>query len=210
MLRAMFNKPRLARRMTVLMITVVVMGFCVSVFQQIGFGTDPCATMTKGVSLCTGLNYGISMFLVSFAMFAVILLLRHYTTIGPGTIIVMFLLGYVVDFFNWIFNSFCPLGGYGLLVKSCIFVATMLLFLITVAFYTVVDMGTAPYDALPIVLADKQKKIPYAFIRMAQDIFCTVVGFLMGGPVGIVTIIVCFFMGPVVALIVAKCKYLFE
>ena len=210
MLQAMFNKPRLARRLVVLVITIALMGFCVAVFQQIGVGTDPCATLTKGISIATGLSYGNCMFLVSFVILGVILLMKHYGTIGPGTIIVMFLLGYFVDFFNWIFNSIHPLGSETLLVKTVIFIVTMVVFLIDVAFYTVVDMGTAPYDALPIVLADKQKKIPYAPLRMAQDILCTLFGWLMGGPVGIVTVVVCFFMGPVIALIAAKFKYLFE
>ncbi len=210
MLREIFNKPRLARRLIVLVFTIVLMGFCVAIFQQIGVGTDPCATLTKGISLTSGLSYGSCMFLVSFAILAAILLMRHYKTIGPGTIIVMFLLGYVVDFFNWIFGSMGVFAEITLAGKIVVFIITMLIFLIDVAFYTVVDMGTAPYDALPIVLADKQKKIPYAPLRMAQDGLCTLVGWLMGGPVGVVTIIVCFFMGPVIAFIAARCKYLFE
>lgn len=210
MLREMFNKPRLARRLIVLVFTIVLMGFCVAIFQQIGVGTDPCATLTKGISLTSDLSYGSCMFLVSFAILAAILLMRHYKTIGPGTIIVMFLLGYVVDFFNWIFGSMGVFAEITLAGKIVVFIITMLIFLIDVAFYTVVNMGTAPYDALPIVLADKQKKIPYAPLRMAQDGLCTLVGWLMGGPVGVVTIIVCFFMGPVIAFIAARCKYLFE
>lgn len=210
MLREMFNKPRLMRRLAVLVLTIVLMGFCVAVFQQIGVGTDPCATLTKGVSMTLGISYGSCMFLISFLILAVILLMKHYRTIGPGTIIVMFLLGYVVDFFNWVFNSLNPLGDETLAVKAVIFVITMAVFLVDVAFYTVVDMGTAPYDALPIVLADRQKKIPFAPIRMAQDILCTAAGWLMGGPVGVVTVIVCFFMGPVISLIAARFRHWFE
>lgn len=210
MLRKMFDKPRLARRLTVLILCVIVMGLCVAVFQQIGVGTDPCATLTKGISLTTGISYGTCLMILSFAILLAILLMRHYTTIGLGTILLMFVLGYIVDFFNWLFNSFCPLGMLSLPVKGVIFVIMMTVFLFDVAFYTVVDMGMAPYDALPVVLADKQKKLPYLPLRMGQDFLCTFAGWLLGGPVGIVTVIVCFFLGPVINIIVKKCKYLFE
>lgn len=204
LLQQWFCKPRMPRRLIVLFISIILMGFCVSVFQQISFGTDPCAIMTQGFHLTSGITYGTCQFLVNLAVLVVILLLKNVRYLGIGSIVNMGMVGYAVDLGNWIINHIHPLGGEPLWMKILIFLPTMGVFLMVVAFYTVVDLGTAPYDAFPQVLADLQKKIPYAPIRMVWDILCATIGFLLGGTVGVVTVFVCFFMGPVIALICKK------
>ena len=202
-------KPHMPRRLVVLILSVVTMGFCVSIFQQISFGSDPCAVMTQGLSRTTGIQYGTCQLLVNLAACIILLGLKDITWLGFGSVANMVLVGYSKDFFDWVFNCIHPLSGEVMLVKIAVFLPTMALFLIAVSFYMVVDLGAAPYDAIPQLLAKRQKKIGFTPLRMALDIICTVIGYLIGGTVGVVTVFVCFFMGPVISAITAKFQRLF-
>ena len=69
-----------------------------------------------------------------------------------------------------------------------------------------VDLGSAPYDALPQVIASKLPKIPFAAVRIVYDVLITVIGLICSGAVGVFTVAACFFLGPVIAAIAAKFK----
>ena len=95
-------------------------------------------------------------------------------------------------------------------MRGGVFVPTMLLFLVAVAFYMVVELGTAPYDAIPQMIASRMKKVPFSVIRIAFDIAVTVVGCLLGGQVGVFTVAACFFLGPVISAIAARFRPFFN
>ena len=65
-------------------------------------------------------------------------------------------------------------------------------------------LGSSPYDALPFIISERCNKLSFKAIRMLWDIAFMVGGFLLGGDVGIVTIAVAFFLGPVIAWIQKK------
>ncbi|MGN1018958.1 MAG: YitT family protein, partial [Aristaeellaceae bacterium] len=194
-IRQWLIKPHMPRRLVVLILSVVTMGFCVSVFQQISFGSDPCAVMTQGLSLTTGIQYGTCQLLVNLVALVFILAMRDITCLGIGSVANMMLVGYSKSFFDWVFSCTHPLNGETMLVKIAVFLPVMALFLLAVSFYLVVDLGAAPYDAVPQVLAKKLKKIGFTPLRIGVDMLSTVIGYLIGGTVGVVTVFVCFFMG---------------
>ena len=208
-IRQWLIKPHMPRRLVVLLLSVVTMGFCVSIFQQISFGSDPCAVMTQGLNRSTGIQYGTCQVLVNLVALLAILAMRDITCLGIGSVANMMLVGYAKDFFDWVFSCTYPLGGETMLVKIAVFLPVMALFLVAVSFYMVVDLGAAPYDAVPQLLAKKQKKIGFTPLRMGMDMLSTVIGYLIGGTVGVVTVFVCFFMGPVISAITARFQKLF-
>lgn len=65
-----------------------------------------------------------------------------------------------------------------------------------------VDLGVAPYDAIAPVIVEKVKKFKYQWVRSCQDILFMISGVLAGGltnhAVGVMTIIVAFFAGPLI------------
>lgn len=56
--RQFFGKPRMARRVAVLLLSVTAMGVCVAIFDQLGFGTDPCSMLNLAVSRLIGWSFG--------------------------------------------------------------------------------------------------------------------------------------------------------
>lgn len=201
-------KPRMPRRVAVLLLSVIMMGICVAVFDQLGFGTDPCSVMNLAVSRLIGWSFGNWQLLVNALMLAVIIGLGEVRRIGLGTLANMVLVGYAADAALWVLNHTHPLTGETMLVKLIVFVPTMAAFLVAVAFYSAADLGVAPYDAMPQIIAGRQKRFSFTAVRVTWDVSFTVLGFLAGGTVGLVTVAVCFFLGPVIAAIAKRCTFL--
>lgn len=73
----------------------------------------------------------------------------------------------------------------------------VLIFALGVSLYMKTHLGVAPYDAIaPIIIEHTNWKYPY--VRSAQDITFMICGFLLHSNVGIMTIVVAFFTGPLV------------
>ncbi len=57
------------------------------------------------------------------------------------------------------------------------------------------EAGTGPNDLVAVVISDKSKK-PFGPIRIAVDFSFAIIGFLLGGTLGLGTIICAFLVGP--------------
>ena len=68
-----------------------------------------------------------------------------------------------------------------------------------------VDLGTAPYDAVPYIIWNALKKeassIPFRFVRMGFDIFVVIIALIFGGKLGVVTVLMAFVLGPVIEFV---------
>ena len=210
MLQQLFCKPHMGRRLIVLALSVFVMGAGVAVFDQLGFGTDPCSVLNLGVSRMIGWSFGNYQLVFNSLLLTVILLCGEARRIGPGTVANMVLVGYSADFCAWMLNSIHPLHHETLLVRLIVFVPAMAAFLIAVAFYMVVDLGVAPYDALPQIIASRQSRLSFSAVRVLWDVAAIAAGIVVGGTVGAVTIIMGFFLGPVISAIARRFQKWFE
>lgn len=209
MLRKLYNhlfcQPHMGRRIPVLIVSVILMGMCIAFFEKVRVGTDPCTVFNLSISqnVLHWQNLGTWQLLFNLLLLAVILLMKEGRCIGLGSLANMVLVGYSRDFFKPIVELLLPGEVESLLVRGAVFVPAMALFLVAVSFYMVVELGTAPYDAVPQIIS-RRTKIPFAWVRIGYDILVTVIGFLLGGQVGIFTVLSCFFLGPVIAAIAAK------
>ena len=210
MIQSLLNKPHMARRAAVLLLSVIVMGVCVAVFDQLGFGTDPCSVLNLGVSRLLGWSFGNYQLMFNLVLLALIIAMGEIRRIGLGTLANMVVVGYAADATLWLLNHTHPLTGDPLPVKLAVFVPTMALFLVAVSFYMVVDLGVAPYDAMPQIIAGRQKRFGFTAVRVTWDIAAIVLGFLVGGTIGLVTLVTGFFLGPVITAIANRFRSLFE
>lgn len=209
MLRKLYNhlfcQPHMGRRIPVLLVSVILMGMCVAFFEKTRVGTDPCTVfnLSMAQNVLHWNNLGTWQLLFNLVLLVGILLLKEGRCIGLGSLANMVLVGYSRDFFKPIVEMLLPGEVESLLVRGAVFVPAMAVFLVAVAFYMVVELGTAPYDAVPQIIA-RRAKLPFAWVRIGYDIVVTVTGFLLGGQVGVFTVLACFFLGPVIAAIAAK------
>lgn len=210
--RHLFCQPHMARRIVVLLLSVTLMGACVAVFDLCGpgFGTDPCTVLNLAVARLLNIQFGTYQLLFNIVLLVIILLCHEGKRIGLGSLANMVLVGYSKDFFDWLIRTLCPgFAEASLGVHIAAFVPMMGLFLVAVSFYMVVELGVAPYDAIPQIISAHAPKAPFALVRVSYDIAATVIGFALGGTVGIVTVITGFFLGPVIQAIANKFRPLF-
>ena len=181
------------KRIIVCFLAVFGMGFFLSFLMLCGLGTDPCSFMNKAISLRIGLSFGNWQLIIN-AVMLVIVLFWDRSSLGFGTIFNMVLVGYYVDFFDWLWGKIIPAHYFtDTISKWAIFLVALFLFIISAAVYINSDMGVAPYDALP--------KIPRMLIRMAWDFSAILIGTLAGGIPVIGIILMAVFLGPVISLV---------
>lgn len=208
----LFCQPHMERRIPVLLLSVTVMGMCVAFLEKLQVGTDPSTVFNLAVAqnVLHWPNLGTWQLLFNLFLLVVILLMRSGRFIGLGSVANMVVVGYARDFSKPLVEWLLPGDNYSLLVRGGVFIPVMITFLVAVSFYMVVELGTAPYDAVPQIIAARVKKVPFFVIRIAFDIVVTVSGFLLGGTVGVFTVAACFFLGPVISAISAKFRPWFQ
>lgn len=203
------RRPRMGRRVAALCLSIAALGLGVAVFDLIGLGTDPCASMNLGISRVTGWSFG-SIQLGLNALLMLFVIRRGAGHIGLGTVLNMVCIGYIAEFFMALFARVPALANLTMLARLALFVPMMALFLLAASFYTVVDMGVAPYDAVPLILAAGQKRRSFRTIRMCWDVGALVVGYVLGATIGLATLVTGFCLGPAIAAVSARVSPWFE
>lgn len=182
-------------------IAVIIMGFCLSFLNKTNFGTDPCTLFNLGLSNKLRLSLGNTQALLNCLLFLLIIMFDR-SQIGWGTLANMFLVGYSFDFFTWLNGLWIPDEIYAsMAVRIGITIPMLFIFVMAAAVYMAVQLGTAPYDAIAFIVSKKLPKVPFKAIRMTWDISITILGGLLGSSIGVVTIVMAFALGPVISWI---------
>lgn len=158
-------------------------------------GLDPFTATNTGISGHLGLGLGVYQLLVNLLIFVFIIIMDRHK-IGIGTLLNMVLVGFEVQWFISLYQRI-----FGTHVNAIIIIADLIiglvLFTLGASMYMGADLGVAPYDAIAPILSDRTH-IQYRTVRIAQDVLFMLAGFLVGGPVGLGTVIVAFFTGPLI------------
>ena len=121
--------------------------------------------------------------------------------IGIGTIANMVLIGYISDLCRMLEAEYLPAMLFTAQpYRTLTFSIALLLFLISVALYMNADMGLAPFDSIPQMVASSSR-LPFFIIRMLWDFIIILIGVAAGGNLTIGTVILAFTIGPAVSLI---------
>ena len=187
------------RRLVLVVLAVVLLGFTLSFLNKTNMGTDPCSLFTLGLSRKLGISMGNIQAMLN-SLLLIIVIFCDRSQIGWGTLANMFLVGYSFDFFTWLNSLWIPDEIYtSMAVRIGITIPMLFIFVMAAAVYMAVQLGTAPYDAIPFIIAKKLPNIPFKLVRMAWDISFSVLGVLLGSTLGIVTAVMAFALGPVIS-----------
>ncbi len=180
------------------MIGVLLMGFSISWLIPCGFGTDGFTALNLAVSDRLGISFGTWQAGLNVLLFLIVFLCdRKY--IGLGTFANMLLVGYICDFFSWIWNSVLPVDFFApLTTRILVAIPALGLFVFAAAVYMDMRLGAAPYDALPFILHKVIGRVPFGALRIVYDLITIVLGYAFGAPFAAVTLAMAFLLGPVV------------
>ena len=165
-----------------------------TIFANIGLAPWDCLGM--GISYHTPLNYGLSMTAMAVTILLIDLCLRE--RIGYGTIIDALLTGNFVQMYN-------DLNPLPLNTSLWLGIILMLLGFVFMALgmwiYMKAAHGCGPRDALLVGLGKRMPKLPIGVVEILLWAAVTLVGWLLGGPVGIGTLLATFGAGAVMQLV---------
>mgnify|MGYP007084310870 CR=1 FL=1 len=195
-----FARPeKFKNRLIMVILGVILMGFGLSMIIEVHFGTDPCSAFNQGLTTHFPISFGTAQLFLNLVFFVVVIF-KSPDKIGYGTIANMVFVGYISDFFRFIYSKLLPADFFtGFAVRVGVLIPALIIFIFGAAMYMTAGLGTAPYDAMPYIISEHLTKIPFKYIRMTWDIVFMALGWLAGGNIGVVTIVVAFFLGPVIA-----------
>lgn len=173
-------------------VSLFINGFGVYLTIHAGIGAGPWDVFNLGLSKTFGILYGTASISVSLTILLIDILLKE--PIGIAMFIDAIVVGKAVDFFNWIRIIPEP----GSMLGS---IAMILIGLVIIAYtqftYMWASLGCGPRDTLLVGLSKRLPRIPIGAISIALLSCATLIGWLLGGPVGIGTIITAFCCGPI-------------
>ncbi len=194
------------KKIIITLVSVVFMGISVSVLNLIDWGMDPFTYMNVSISNKFGWSLGNWQLLLNVLMFIPVIIWGR-KQIGIGTVFNMVLVGYIVDLCMWLWGNLSIITYLeNIVIKVIVMLIALIIFIYSAATYMATDLGTAPFDALPIIVSDRVKKVPFKVIRFTWDLSATVIGFVFSGRVGIVTVLMVLFLGRTVEAVREKMR----
>ncbi|WP_255771497.1 membrane protein YczE [Pseudarthrobacter sulfonivorans] len=181
------------RRLLQLFVGLAMYGLSLALFIRAGLGLDPWDVFHQGVAGRTGLSIGVVVIIASFVVLLLWIPLRQKP--GFGTLANAVLVGVFADVGLALIPALSHLGGQiGMLVGA------VLLNGIATACYIGARFGPGPRDGLMTGLA---RRAGWS-VRIARTLIEVVVlgiGWLLGGSVGVGTVVYALAIGPLVQLL---------
>lgn len=181
--------PTLLGRTTRLLIGLFAFAVSVSLMIRSELGLGPWDTFHVGLSSLTGLSVGLIMILVGVVLVVVSYFIR--VRAGPGTIANMILIGAFTD----LLLPMTPTAA-GVILPWVYYLVGVGVAGLATGFYISAGLGTGPRDSLMVGLA-ALTRWPIRRVRTLIEASALGVGWVLGGTVGIGTVVFLVLIGPV-------------
>ena len=179
---------------------VFALGVHLTIRAELGLAPWDCLGM--GVSYHTPLNYGLSMTAMNVIILTVDVLMKE--KIGFGTVIDALLTGNFVQLFNDL-DPFPKTKN--VFVGVLIIVAGLAFMALGQYFYMTAAQCCGPKDALLVALGKRLRRLPIGAVQVLLWGTVLLFGWLLGGPVGLGTVVSTFGSGVVMQLIYSLIRF---
>ncbi|MBP5600038.1 MAG: hypothetical protein J6X48_07190 [Lachnospiraceae bacterium] len=176
-------------------VSLFVNGFGIYLTLKANLGAAPWDVLNLGIAKSLGILFGTASIAVSLIILLIDIGLKE--AIGLAMFIDAVVVGKSVDFFNHF--DFMPAPKN--LAISLLYM-TLGLFIIgyTQLFYMKASLGCGPRDTLLVGITRRLPKIPIGVVGIIIQGTATLIGYFLGGPVGLGTIICALLQGPIMQL----------
>jgi uncharacterized membrane protein YczE len=178
-----------------LLLGLVLFGLALAALVKADLGLDPWNVLTQGVSRHAGLSLGALTVIISLLLLALWIPLGQRP--GVGTIANALVVGPVLDF--GLAEIPAP---HGLAGRVTYMVAAIVGTAIATGLYVGAGWGPGPRDGLMTGLA--AKGVPIAWGRAGIEITVLLIGWYLGGTVGVATVLFALAIGPLVKVALAR------
>jgi uncharacterized membrane protein YczE len=190
------TKQQLTARVPRLLVGLVLFGIGIAIMVVANLGLSPWEVLHQGISRNTGIPIGTVGIITGVLVLVLWIPLKE--RIGIGTILNVILIGIVVDLTLWVMPEAID--------ETWLRWAMMLGGTVVIAFgsglYIGAGLGPGPRDGLMMGL--QRKGINVGVARIGIEVSVLVIGWLMGGTVGVGTLVFAFGVGPLVAVFLPR------
>lgn len=170
----------------------IIMGGGIAFEAKSGFGLDALSLFNEGMGKLLGVPLGTASQLVVVSII-VILFFIDKKRVGIGSVANGVLVGASANFFMPIVNQL----NENFLLRVIMLIIGILLVSIGIGIYVSAGLGEGGFDAWMMFAADKLKK-QVRFVRITMDICLVAIGTLLGGSIGLGTLIATLSYGPII------------
>ena len=170
---------------------LIIFGFGEGLLILSTTGNSPWSVLAEGISKNSKLSIGAATFLVSVSVLFLWIFLRQKP--GLGTIFNIIIISGMIDVTLYFFDP--PSSN---ILKYLLAIFSVMLVGIGSGIYLVANLGPGPRDGLMTGLT-RVTNLPIALVRACLEISVVIVGWYLGGTVGVGTLIFAFGIGPCVA-----------
>ena len=189
---------RLGRRVSAILGAHILMGFAVVLMRLSLFGNDPFSCMNLGYAGVSGLSYGTCVIIFNLALIIPVALLdRSYLRFG--TLINMFMLGIIADFWYALLEPVTIFSGPDLSLRIMLLAGGVVLTCLSCSFYMSSKLGMGPYDAIGWIISERSGgRVPFRIVRILIDACAVTIGFACNSIVGLGTLVLACGTGPLI------------
>ena len=189
--KALNLKPRFPT-LTFLLLGLTLFGIGESILIASGIGVSPWTVLAQGVSNYTNWSIGFSTFVLSVGVLLIWIPLKQKP--GIGTILNALIIALAIE----LSLPYLPQQDTYLMQTLQVIVGVILVGFGS-GFYLIANLGAGPRDGLMVGL-QKISNRPISQVRTALEIIVVTIGWLMGGVVGLGTLLFAIGVGPCVSL----------
>ena len=193
-----------AIRLALLLLGLIVAHLGVTLFLQSSLGSDPFNVLVQGIALHTELSVGTIHIMINCILMVIMLIFtRGYVL--PGTVLCTFCGGLIIDASVYLLGGFIN-GQLPMAIRVLCCVVGCVILACGMSMVVRSDAGTGANDLVAVILTDKLKRFQFRWVRIACDAVFMISGFLLGGTVGLGTVLAVFLVGPVAQFVMPKCQ----
>lgn len=196
------NVRSLTVRLFISVLGAVISSFGIGCFYGCGLGTDPISVFVDGLHGVTGMSYGtISTICNVIQTVLIFLFIRKY--LGIGTLVSVLLGGPLIDLFETLVRTNFPLETTSLPLRILILLIGLVTAGIGYGLGIVCEMGVGCFQFIPLFLAEKTP-LDLKYTQMISDALFFLIGFFLGGVVGIGTVAAVLLTGYIMTYTISK------
>ncbi|MGW9159592.1 MULTISPECIES: membrane protein YczE [unclassified Microbacterium] len=184
------SRRDLVERLVQLLVGLFLYGVALGFMVRGGIGVAPWDVLALGLAGQTGVGYGVMTVLVSIVVLLLWIPLRQ--RVGLGTVLNALLVGPSADLALFLIPQ--PASVW---IGAPMFVFGLLLLAFATGLYIAADFGPGPRDGLMTGLVRRTGWAVW-LVRTLIEGGVLLVGFLLGGPVGVGTVLFAFGVGPLI------------
>ena len=178
------------RRIPQLLIGLFLYGVAISMMIRAGLGVSPWDVLSQGVSIQTGLAFGLVTNLIGLAVLLLWIPIREKP--GIGTVLNVLLIGPSAEVGLWLIPAQTELWAQVLL-----FAGGLVLLAIATGLYIGARFGPGPRDGLMTGI-HRRFGVRIWVVRTTIEVIVLAVGWMLGGTVGLGTVAFALLIGPLV------------